>query len=82
MIIVDYVRAMAGYNLWMNKTVYDAAGTLSDIERKRDLGAFFKSLHGTLNHILLGDRMWFGRFTGVDPGLTDLIYLPGMENAA
>ena len=64
MIGPDYARAMARYNLWMNTTVYDAAARLSDAERKRDLGAFFKSLHGTLNHILLGDRMWLGRFTG------------------
>jgi uncharacterized damage-inducible protein DinB len=31
----------------------------------RDLGAFFKSILGTLNHLLLADRLWMGRFTGV-----------------
>jgi uncharacterized damage-inducible protein DinB len=64
MITVELARAMARYNRWMNETVYGAAAKLSDAERKRDLGAFFKSLHGTLNHILVGDRMWLGRFTG------------------
>jgi uncharacterized damage-inducible protein DinB len=64
MITADYARTMARYNHWMNETVYAAAAQLSDAERKRDLGAFFKSLHGTLNHILVGDRMWLGRFTG------------------
>lgn len=37
---------------------------MPDEQRKRDLGAFFKSIHGTLNHLLLADRVWMGRFTG------------------
>jgi uncharacterized damage-inducible protein DinB len=37
---------------------------VSDAERKRDRGAFFKSIHGTLNHLLFGDRVWMSRFTG------------------
>jgi len=64
MITPDYARTMARYNLWMNRTIYAAAARLSDAERKRDLGAFFESLHGTLNHILVGDRLWLGRLTG------------------
>lgn len=55
---------MASYNRWMNDRLYDCCARLSDAERKRDAGAFFKSIHGTLNHLLLGDRIWFGRFTG------------------
>ena len=52
----DYVRLMAEYNGWMNDKVYAACATLSDGERKLDRGAFFKSIHGTLNHLLWGDR--------------------------
>lgn len=62
--LADYARAMAAYNQWMNEKVYDVAATLTDEERKRDLGAFFGSLHGTLNHLLLGDRAWMERFHG------------------
>ena len=57
-------RAMARYNRWMNGKVYATAALLSDEERKRDRGAFFKSIHGTLNHILVGDRVWLGRPAG------------------
>ena len=57
-------RALAGYNTWMNERVYSVAATLSDEERKQDRGAFFRSIHGTLNHLLLTDRAWLGRFTG------------------
>ena len=61
----EYAKTMAAYNRWMNGNVYDACAKLSDEERKRDAGAFFKSIHGTLNHLLLGDRIWLGRFIGV-----------------
>ncbi len=60
-----HVQTMARYNRWMNQKVYDACAGLADEDRKRDRGAFFKSVHGTLNHILLADRIWMGRFTGV-----------------
>ncbi|MFZ5893583.1 MAG: DinB family protein [Myxococcota bacterium] len=49
----------------MNDKLYGIAATLSDEERKRDRGAFFKSIHGTFNHLLLADRVWLARFKGV-----------------
>ena len=55
---------LAGYNAWANRRLYDAAGRLSDAEYRADRGAFFKSLHGTLNHLLVADRIWLKRFTG------------------
>jgi uncharacterized damage-inducible protein DinB len=60
----DHCRALARYNRWMNEKVYAAAARLTDDARKQDRGAFFKSIHATLNHILLADRVWLGRFTG------------------
>ncbi|MBA2689542.1 MAG: damage-inducible protein DinB [Burkholderiales bacterium] len=61
---VDYFTTMARYNRWMNDRLYQLCNELGDEERKKDRGAFFKSIHGTLNHILLGDRLWLGRFRG------------------
>jgi uncharacterized damage-inducible protein DinB len=60
----DYCRLMARYNRWMNERQYALLRELPDAERKRDRGAFFGSMHGTLNHLLWGDRMWLGRFVG------------------
>jgi uncharacterized damage-inducible protein DinB len=57
-------RAMARYNRWMNERLYGFCGELADAQRTEDVGAFFKSIHGTLNHLLLADRIWMGRFTG------------------
>ena len=58
----EQAKVMAAYNKWMNEKVYDICARMPDEELKRNRNAFFKSIHGTLNHILLGDRVWFGRF--------------------
>ncbi len=54
----------AAYNRWANERIYAAAAGLADADYRADRGAFFKSLHGTLNHLLVGDRIWMRRFTG------------------
>ena len=59
-----YALLMAEYNQWMNGKLYAGCARLSDEERKRDRGAFFKSIHGTLNHLVWGDRAWLPRFNG------------------
>ena len=56
-------QMFAGYNAWCNERLYAAAAKLSDDDYRADRGAFFKSLHGTLNHLLVGDRIWMQRFT-------------------
>jgi uncharacterized damage-inducible protein DinB len=61
----EWLAASARYNRWMNDKLYGLAATLSDEARKRDCGAFFKSIHGTFNHILLADRVWLARVKGV-----------------
>ena len=58
----QFVRTMARYNTRMNERLYEAAQRIPDAERKRDRGAFWGSIHGTLNHLLWGDRMWMSRF--------------------
>lgn len=60
----NFVQLMASYNQWQNQAVYAAAGKLDDAVRKADRGGFFKSVHGTLNHIMWGDSIWFARFIG------------------
>jgi uncharacterized damage-inducible protein DinB len=61
----EWLDASSRYNRWMNDKLYGLAATLSDEARKRDGGAFFKSMHGTFNHLLLADRVWLARFKGV-----------------
>jgi uncharacterized damage-inducible protein DinB len=63
---------LAGYNAWANQRLFDAAAELADADYRADHGAFFGSVHGTLNHLLVGDRIWMHRFTGEGPSLTKL----------
>ena len=69
MIEPAWCQTMAEYNRWMNGKLYAACADIPDAERKADRKAFFKSIHSTLNHILWGDRVWFGRFIERDFGL-------------
>ena len=64
MITPAYAQLMANYNRWQNQRIYATAGTLQDEQRKLDQGAFFGSIHGTLNHLLWGDQNWMHRFAG------------------
>ena len=61
---LNHYRVLARYNRWMNQRLYTVAGELTDEERTRDMHAFFRSIHGTFNHLLLTDRAWLARFTG------------------
>jgi uncharacterized damage-inducible protein DinB len=63
---IDVLKNFARYNAWVNEKIYATCATIPDSKRKRDLGAFFHSIHATLNHVLLGDRLWLGRLTGVE----------------
>lgn len=58
-------RALSHYNRWMNERLYECCAGLAPETLDADRGAFFGSITGTLNHILLGDRLWLGRFSGV-----------------
>jgi uncharacterized damage-inducible protein DinB len=59
-----HFQMMAAYNQWANRVIYAAARQMPDEDYRLDRGAFFKSVHGTLNHILVADRIWMKRFTG------------------
>lgn len=59
-----HYRMFSHYNAWANSRIYDAAARLSTEQYRADRGAFFKSVHGTLNHLLVTDRLWMKRFTG------------------
>jgi uncharacterized damage-inducible protein DinB len=60
----EYCQLLARYGRWMNERMYAAVATMSDGERKRDRGAFFGSIHRTLNHLVWADSIWHSRFTG------------------
>jgi uncharacterized damage-inducible protein DinB len=64
MIAPAFAQKMARYNRWQNASLYAAADALSDAARREDRGAFFRSIHGTLAHLLWADAMWMSRLAG------------------
>jgi uncharacterized damage-inducible protein DinB len=62
--MLAHFRTFGRYNAWANGLLYDAAAGLTEEQYRADRGAFFKSVHGTLNHLLVTDRVWMKRFTG------------------
>jgi uncharacterized damage-inducible protein DinB len=67
----QHFAALARYNVWATRRLLEAIEPLSDEDYRRDVGLFFKSIHGTLNHLLVGEHMlWYRRFAeGVSPKL-------------
>jgi uncharacterized damage-inducible protein DinB len=63
----DHFRMFALYNRWANARLYEAAAKLPEDALAQDRGAFFKSVLGTLNHLLVADRVWLGRLEGNSP---------------
>ena len=75
--LAAHFRMLARYNRLANERLYAACAELDDAARRQNRGAFFRSIHGTLNHIMVGDRIWMARFEGgtvASTGLDAILY--------
>ena len=63
---------MARFNAWANRRLFETVAQLAESEYRADRGAFFGSVHATLNHVLVVDLLWTGRIEGRDRGVTSL----------
>ena len=72
MTIATHMALLARYNAWATGRLLDAVDTLPEEAYRRDTGLFFKSIHGTLNHLLVGEhQLWLVRFEqGLSPKVT------------
>lgn len=61
--MLEHLRLLSRYNQWMNEKLYNTAAQLPADELARVRGAFFGSLLGTLNHIMVADIIWLQRFS-------------------
>lgn len=82
----EHFVMMAKYNAWANERLYRMATALPEQLYRQDVGVYFKSLHGTLNHLLVADRIWMRRLTneGSHPNKLDAIVfddLPSLTEA-
>lgn len=78
----EHIALMANYNQWMNRKLYDAALTLTDAELAMDRQAFFGSILGTLNHLVLGDTVWLKRFAQHPAGFSALAPMQAIATPA
>lgn len=78
---IEHIALMANYNQWMNRKVYDAASTLTGAELVLDRQAFFSSILGTLNHLMLGDTVWLKRFAEHPAGFPALLPLSAIATS-
>jgi uncharacterized damage-inducible protein DinB len=60
--LTEYFTTLARYNVWATGRLLDAVSAVPEDDYRRDVGLFFKSIHGTLNHLLVADNIWFPRF--------------------
>ena len=65
-------QLLANFNTWANTKIFSSCKELDDIKYKKDRGAFFSSIHGTLNHLLVVDRAYIFHIEGKDHGLKSL----------
>lgn len=61
--MLSHLRLMAGYNYRLNRQIFAGAAGLSEAQLQEPMGAYFGSVLGTLNHLLVGDLIWLGRFS-------------------
>jgi uncharacterized damage-inducible protein DinB/GNAT superfamily N-acetyltransferase len=58
-----HLRLMARYNRWATQALLQQLDALPEADYRRDVGLFFRSIHGTLNHLLLAEHeIWLRRF--------------------
>ena len=69
---MNNIALMARFNAWVNERLYGCVAGLSDADYRKDRKAYFRSIHNTLNHLLVVDRAWTCRIKGTDHGLKSL----------
>ena len=63
MMIHAHFATLARYNVWATRALFEQVDSLPEADYRRDAGLFFKSVHGTLNHLLVAEQaVWFPRF--------------------
>lgn len=67
----DQLRLLARYHLWATRELLRHVDALPEADYRRDARLFFKSVHGTFNHLLLAEHeIWYRRFAeGASPAI-------------
>jgi uncharacterized damage-inducible protein DinB len=79
MTLLKQIQLMAQYNQWINQRIYQATKQLPDAKLNEDKKAFFGSILGTLNHIMVADIVWLKRFSKHPSYHVSLNYIRQLE---
>jgi uncharacterized damage-inducible protein DinB len=84
--LTGHFQMLAHYNRVANERLYSKCAELSDAEYRRQRQGSFGSIHGLLNHVLLGDGIWMARFEGrgqATPPLNTILFenFPSLRDA-
>ena len=60
--LAGQLQTLARYHLWATRRLFEAVDALPEADYLRDMGLFFASVHGTLEHLLVCDVLWWRRF--------------------
>jgi uncharacterized damage-inducible protein DinB len=74
---MEHFRMLARYNRIANQRLYEYCARVDDGEYRQQRQGSFGSIHGLLNHVLLGDRIWMARFEGggaITPALNTILF--------
>jgi uncharacterized damage-inducible protein DinB len=69
---LEHLKLAARYNQWMNDKLFAAAQQLGNDAVRREAGAFFGSIWGTLNHLAVADTLWLQRLARHESGFASL----------
>jgi uncharacterized damage-inducible protein DinB len=69
----EYFLSLARYAVWATQRLYEQVDALAEADYRRDVGLFFKSVHGTCNHLLVvEEQVWYPRIAA---GISNLVVL-------
>jgi uncharacterized damage-inducible protein DinB len=80
--MLEQFKLLATYNRLMNQRMFEVLLPLSQIQLNENRGAFFGSIHGSLNHILVADVIWLKRFAAHPAFTWQKEYLDQLEQPA
>ena len=72
MTIIKNFQLLADFNAWANTKIFASCKKLDESEYKKDRKAFFTSILGTLNHLLVIDKAYISRIEGTDHGMKSM----------
>ncbi|WP_092746890.1 DinB family protein [Acinetobacter boissieri] len=64
---IETLKHFSDYHIWATARLNETLMQVSEQDFIQDRGLFFNSILGTLNHMYVGETLWFARFNQLEP---------------